>query len=91
MVLLRIKEATYDQSPVFCALTYAGILGFNNDFITLSESDIGTLTVPGAAPTDGHVPLPIGTKHKLIILLAFYQAACRKVGGCINIGGAKLA
>ena len=30
-------------------------------------------------------------KRKLIILLAFYQAACRKTGGCINIGGTRLA
>ena len=85
VTLLGEDAGTYADNPVHRSLAYAGIDGFNNDFVGITEADIGTLTVPGDQPSDPHVALPMGKRRKLIILLGFYQATSREAKGAVNI------
>ena len=52
--LLGEDAGTYADNPVHRSLAYAGIEGFNNDFVGITEADIGTLTVPGVLASDPH-------------------------------------
>jgi hypothetical protein len=84
-ILLDADANNYNDDDMVKALIYAGVQGFNDDFICLTEADLIRLTIPGANPGDTHQPLPIAKVRKLIILSAFYQAACRTRKGMISI------
>ena len=45
-VLLGADATNYDDDEMVKALLYAGVTGFNDDFICLTEDDLGRLTIP---------------------------------------------
>ena len=77
---LNVDPAAVPTCDPMLALTAAGINGFRGDFVGLSESDIQSLRVPGASPTDDDKPLPVATRRKLIQVLGFFHDASRSHG-----------
>ena len=78
-------QVDYDGDDIVKALHHAGVQGFNDDFTVLTEDDLSRLTIPPDDPSHPHQPLPISKIRKLIILSAFFQAACRNCEGIINV------
>ena len=79
--LLGINSTTYDVDPLTKALKKDGVLTFS-DFVSLSEQDIMSLSDVNSGD-----PLPLATRRKLVIVLAFYQVHSCQSRGPINIKG----
>ena len=78
-------DGNYDDNEVVRALDDAGIVGFNDDFIGLSEADIQSLQVPPTTAGQPYRPLPAAKRRKLIVLLSYYHAGSRSLGAPIII------
>ena len=74
------------DSPVGRALAHNGIVGFNRDFLALTESDINGLNDPGDNATNA-IPGLISPliRRKLVMSLAFYHYASKLLKGPVNI------
>ena len=82
--LLVVPATNCDDQPTPNALATGGIVGFNADFISISEADINTLTASA-----GH-NLTLNDSRKLKIALAYYHFGCRHIGEPMNISSSDM-
>lgn len=79
------EKVAYDSHEIVQALTNQGITHFKRDFLSLSETDIRELDVPGASPKDPRTPLSLINKRRLILILAFYHYTCSEAKGEVKL------
>ena len=76
--------ATIDNCDTMKALKHAGVKGFYDDFIYMSEDDIRSLRIPPQGTTP-ETPLPAMICRKLIIVLSLYNKASLKHGYSVDM------
>ena len=92
--LLGIARADLIRHPIRLALCREGFIGFNSDFIHLTDSAIDCLTyeVPlnDRTPRVMIVDLHSRDKLKIRAILAYYHAVSKLNGGAVNMTKEKL-
>lgn len=76
----------YNAHSIVRALLHDGIIGFNQDFVLLTEDDIDKLVVPPTALTPER-DLPRSYKNQLKCLLSFFHHKSREAKMAISFRG----
>ena len=81
-----VDANNYEDQPIPRAFAAAGILGFNSEFILLSEQDIEDLREPAATDgTHGERKLSMVEYRRLKIVLAYFHDRSRIKGGIVDM------
>lgn len=86
MTFCGVTKASMKTHPIYLALKFAGVRGFNTDFIHLTSESIATLVYPDPTSAGTLIPLQATMMLQVRALLAFYQEMSyrEKTGVAIN-------